>query len=179
MLKKIKLLTLVACMCASAGVFSMPKTETVAEDVSPQLDIYATNLSFSDSVYIKYAVNIENTLSTDEKGMLIWMTPQDEYVYGEQTAILESTDAQTIQGVTCDIFAYTNLAAKQMTDTVYARAYVERNGEYYYSEVKKYSVLEYVYGRLGKTEASPTSNAALKRMGAKTREPSLIRVSAS
>lgn len=163
MLKKIKLLAVGACICMSAGVLSAtPKSSVTADDVTPQLDVYATNLTFAESVYIKYAINAENVLPTDEYGMLVWLTPQEEYVYGAQNTVLESTETTTVQGVKCDVFAYTDLAAKQMTDTVYARAYVERDGEYYYSEVKKYSVLEYAYGRFGKTEASPTTNAALK-----------------
>ena len=115
----------------------------------PSLNIAGANLSFSESVYIKYAVERENVNDGDVR-MLIWTAPQAEYVYGTQADIIEPK-IDTIDGVEYLVFNYTKLAAKQMTDTVYARACVEINGEYVYSNVKKYSILKYAYNKLGKT----------------------------
>ena len=61
------------------------------------------------------------------------------------------------------IFDYTELAAKQMTDVVYARAYTQVDGVDYYSDVNKYSILQYAYSKLGKTGTAST-NAELKDM---------------
>jgi hypothetical protein len=61
-------------------------------------------------------------------------------------------------------FSYNELSAKKMTEVVYASAYVERDGEYYYSAVKRYSILEYAYNKLGKTEATPTTVENLRNL---------------
>ena len=64
-------------------------------------------------------------------------------------------------GKTLKVFEYKNLSAKQMTDKVYARAYAVVGGTEYYSEVKPYSILEYAYNMLDKTEATPSDDAKL------------------
>ncbi|MBR4872335.1 MAG: leucine-rich repeat domain-containing protein [Clostridia bacterium] len=46
------------------------------------------------------------------------------------------------------VFDYTELSAKQMTDVVYARAYAKVDGVDYYSDVNKYSILQYAYNKL-------------------------------
>ena len=125
----------------------------VATDVDPELNIAACNLAFEDTIYIKYAVK-GNFL--DDVKLLIWTAPQTDYKYGTQNSVLSPLGTETLQGQDMLIFQYTKLAAKQMTDVVYARAYVEKSGTYYYSNIQKYSVLQYVYNKIGKTgEASP------------------------
>lgn len=116
----------------------------------PTLDISAMNLSFSDSVYIKYAVACENA-DVDDVKLLIWTAPQSEYIKGSEDALLENSGTEVIDGVNCIIFNYKGLAAKQMTDVIYARAYVKVGTQEYYSEAKKYSVLQYAYNKMGKT----------------------------
>lgn len=113
----------------------------------PELSIDYCNLSFRDSVCIKYAVA---STSTEETTVLLWDEPSDEYLYGTHIAELETVGNQTISGETYKVFDYTNLAAKQMTDVIYARAYTVVNGKEYYSDVVKYSILQYAYSKLGK-----------------------------
>ena len=114
----------------------------------PELSIDYCNLSFRDSVCIKYAVA---TTSTEETTILLWDEPSNEYLYGTHIAQLETVGNQTISGETYKVFDYTELAAKQMTDVIYARAYTVVDGEAYYSDVVKYSILQYAYSKLGKT----------------------------
>ena len=115
---------------------------------APELSIDYCNLSFRDSVCIKYAVA---TTSTEETTILLWDEPSDEYLYGTHIAQLETVGNQTISGETYKVFDYTDLAAKQMTDVIYARAYTVVDGVAYYSDVVKYSILQYAYSKLGKT----------------------------
>lgn len=129
----------------------------LAEEGDPSLTIKAFNITFKDSVYLKYAVHAENA---DSVQMLIWTKEQDSYEYGTQTAILNSSEQRTVTGVQCDIFTFTGLTAKQMTEDVYGRAYTVKNGQAYYSEVTKYSILDYAYSKLGKT-GTPTSDPKL------------------
>ncbi len=119
----------------------------------PELSIDYCNLSFRDSICIKYAVA---TTSTEETTILLWDEPSDEYLYGTHIAELETVGNQTINGAAYKVYDYTGLAAKQMTDFVYARAYTVVEGKEYYSEVEKYSILQYAYNKLGKTAAVST-----------------------
>lgn len=127
---------------------------------APELKIIGTNLSFNDSIYIKYAVNCANVDEIDDVKLLVWTSPSEGYLYGTQNAVLSSVGSTVVNGEDCIVFDYKGLSAKQMTDYIYARAYYESNGNKYYSEVKKYSVLTYVYNKLGYT-GTPTENEKL------------------
>ena len=131
-----------------------------AEETEPSLRIAYCNLSHKDNVYIKYAVKADN--AADVK-LLVWTDPEQDYVLGTEDDILEPLYTEAIGGVEHLIFDYTKLAARQMTDVVYTRAYTEVDGEVCYSEVNKYSILQYAYNKLGKT-ATPTEDAKLKQL---------------
>jgi len=131
-----------------------------ANSTAPEMSIDYCNLSFRDSICIKYAVA---TTSTEETTILLWDEPSNEYLYGTHIAELETVGNQTINGETYKVFDYTGLAAKQMTDVVYARAYTVVDGEEYYSDVEKYSILQYAYNKLGKT-ATASTDANLKTL---------------
>ena len=126
----------------------LPSEPEPEPETEPKLEIAAYNLSFLDSVYIKYAVDTD---LDSEISMLIWLEPQENYTVGSQYAVLSSTDTETVFGKDMMIFKFSGLAAKQMADDVYARAYTVKDGQTYYSDVKKYSILQYVYNMTGKT----------------------------
>jgi hypothetical protein len=134
-----------------------------AEDTQPALRIAYCNLSYKDNVYVKYAVKADNVTDIDDVKLLIWINPQTEYVLGTQDDTLDPLYTEKINGVEHIIYDYTKLAARQMTDVVYARAYVEIDGEAYYSALNKYSVLQYAYNMLGKT-AEGSNSAKLKQL---------------
>ena len=157
--KKMTIILLTAIISLGVGVaLTIPKTSAEAQTATPQISIVAKNLEFNESIYLQYAVYTMDTVERDTLGMLVWTSPQSTYEYGTQTEILSATDSMTNNGVEYPVFKYAKFAAKQMTDVLYTRAYIERNGEYYYSAVKKYSVLEYAYNKLGYTESTPTEN---------------------
>ena len=140
---------------------------TVAEETAPSVSIDKFTLSFEDAVYIKYAVKVEgadvNKLPAGDFGMLFWDAPQS--VYDESTATQNAAPMgyQTISGEIYYTFQYDELAAKNMTDDVYAMAYLVVDDVTYYSEVEKYSVLQYAYNKLGYT-GTATINGELKSM---------------
>jgi len=136
-------MTLVILVSAAVGIG--------AAEEEPILDIAYCNLSFRDRVCIKYAVSAENTDSIDKIKLLIWNSPSDSYTLGTQSTVIESAEKETIGGKEHAVFDYTELSAKQLTDDVYARAYIESDGEVYYSDVNKYSILRYAYNKMGKT----------------------------
>lgn len=114
----------------------------------PKLEIAAYNLAFMDSVYIRYAVDTD---LDSEISMLIWLAPQENYTVGTQYTILSSYGIENVYGEDMIAFKFTEFAAKQMADVVYARAYTVKDGQTYYSDVKKYSIQQYVYNKTGKT----------------------------
>ena len=145
----ISVILAVMLMCGSfVPVFAVG---TSAEAPAYDLWIYGNNLSLSDSVYIYYAVPVEGTNGKDVK-MLFWLTPQSDYVYGTQEFVISPEPAiEKINDVDCYIFNFNKLAAKHMTVDVYARVLVEDETGYHYSDLDKYSVLQYCYNMLGKT----------------------------
>lgn len=147
-MKKLFGVFLMVCLLATVVPFA-----SFASEGDPVLTIKAYNVSFKESVYLKYAVSAENT---DDVKMLIWMDDRDDYEYGTQAFVLESDGTTTYQGVPCKTFTFTNITAKQMTDNIYGRAYTMKNGQPYYSKVTKYSVLDYAYNKMGKTGTATT-----------------------
>lgn len=150
-------LALIMCL----GMVSTLFVTSGAEGTAPTLKIKACNLSFENSVAIKYAVES----SVENVKLLIWTKPMEDYVLGTQAKEIVSSgvsDEEEVKG--CYIFDYTDLVAKQMTDVVYARAYAEVDGVVYYSDLVKYSILEYAYRKLGKIGSDPTTDANLKEM---------------
>ena len=120
-------------------------TSSIASD-EPTLEIASYNLSYSNSVYILYAVSNEGFDRRDhEIKMLFWNELQEEYTVDNASYVATNRGKTTVNGTNCLVFYSEGLAAKEMTTDIYSRACVEIDGEYYYSEVMKFSVLEYVY----------------------------------
>ena len=130
---------------------------------TPEMSIVANNLSFSDSVYIKYAVAYENVSDVENVKLLVWQDGNGEYTLETADAELSPVGRAQVAGKECLIFDYCDLAAKQMTDNVYARAICEEGGNVYYSDVKKYSIMTYVYNKLGYTGIA-TENETLANL---------------
>ncbi len=154
-----RILSLLVCaVVVCAALVTAAFAIATANETAPELDMYATNLSFSDSIYIKYAVAYDNLNDNEAENvkLLVWKSPVDDYVYDNLNkkngdVVLSPIGTRTIEGKKCLIFDFTGLAAKEMTDYVYARAYYTSGDDEYYSEVKKYSVLTYAYNKLGYT----------------------------
>lgn len=153
-MKKVIALLLVLCMVT--GMLSM----TVVAESEPVLNVKGYNITLKDSVYLKYAVQ---AINANDVKMLLWNGSQNSYELGTQDKILESTGSETVSGVECLIFVDNDLAMKQMTDVIYARPMATVNGNTYYGEIVKYSVLQYAYNMLGKT-GTASNNAAFRSL---------------
>lgn len=152
-------LTLTILLCTFA-IFPAAAGKT------PTVSIDSFNLTFESDTYIKYAVKFDGvddaSITRANTGMLYWTAPQDSYEIGSESS------SSSIIGWTESIpghedekyytFSYDSFAAKNMTDYVYARAYVVVDGVYYYSNVAKYSILTYAYDMLGKTSEDAGSD---------------------
>ena len=161
MKKKLSILLIaLALVLALAGAFAI----FASTNTSPvNLSIASKNLSFSDSVYIIFYVEAEG-VEADDVNLLVWNSPKESYTVKDSPKKLSIARVETINGKEYLRFEYRNLAAKNMTDTIYARAYVSSGSQEYYSELTNYSVLQYAYNKLGKTGDNPTSNQDLKAL---------------
>lgn len=118
---------------------------TVAETASVSVSIAYHNLAFEDRVFILYAVRVDGADAsvvpfmefTKEGGQSVTATP---YKY----ATVRNDDPNLYH-----LFAFTDLDACEMTETVTARAGVKVNGTTYYSAVDSYSICEYAAHQLG------------------------------
>ena len=161
--RKLLWLLLIAITIVAALAFTVSAADNASE---PALKIEAGNLSFEDSVFILYAVSHEGIDAKDVR-LYFWNEPQSgENAYAYDTADYSFALYQlneTVAGKSCVTFRNNTLRAKNMTDYVYARAYAEVDGVGYYSQVSKYSILQYAYNQLGKTAAG-SSKQTLKDM---------------
>ena len=64
-----------------------------ASEPDPELKFVGCNLSFADTIYVKYAVK-GNDLSGVK--LLIWTEPQSDYSYGSQSYVLNSIGTETV-----------------------------------------------------------------------------------
>lgn len=159
-MKKKLLILAVAILCLSCFfVISMSATE----ESTPTLEVTYTNLSFKDTVYIKYAVAAENVTPEDVR-MYVFTEPQSNYKDTSKATVLLPQYLDEIEGEEYIIFDYTNLSAKQMTDVVYAYAAVEVDGTTYYSNLRKYSILRYAFDMRTNPEATDDLNTMLADM---------------
>lgn len=156
-------------MLLIVGAFGVFAVLSGASDEAPAArgtapEIAYCSLSLRSSVVIRYAVKSEN----DDVRLLVWRSATESYEAGSETEVITQFKTETIEGKSYKVFELTTVAAKEMGDVIYARAYSPSSAEKY-SEVNKYSVLQYAYNMLGKT-AEGTDDAELCEMLAKLLE---------
>ena len=160
------ILVLLPCITSFADAAAGSVQNNEPQD-SPTLTIAKNNLQFVENVQILYAVKLEGvdetTVSKEDFKLLCWDTPQSSYLLGNEKLALTTSGAMEIDGEKYYVFEYKALSAKQMADDIYARAVLIRNGNTYYSELSKYSVLQYAYNKLGYT-AEGTESEELKAL---------------
>lgn len=135
------------CLLLSAiMLFSMIPFSAVAETVPPTTAIKGHNLALEDSVHVIYYVDAQNVPAGAEQGVLLWLEPQPNYLYGKETYKLTKTTG-TYQ--TYLKYEFAEIAAKMMTTDIYAVSFVKVGDQTTYSALDKYSVLQYAYNKKG------------------------------
>ena len=150
---KKKLLLLLSAILLTATLITCFALFAGAESVVPEMKITNCSLSFSDSVYIKYAVKT----NVDDLKLLVWTEPQADYTVGTEKYSITDHYSEKIGGVSHEIFDFKQLSVRMMTDNIYVRAYAKVGDTDYYSDPSKYSILQYAYNKLGKTATASTS----------------------
>ncbi|MBQ7172779.1 MAG: leucine-rich repeat domain-containing protein [Clostridia bacterium] len=151
---KNRIALLVLALVCLIGLFAM----TATADEAPTASIAGHNLSLNDNIYIIYYAEFENLPVGAEKGVLVWTSQQESYEYGTQYAILP---VYTGNNYDYDAYYFTGVSAKMMTQDIYAKAYVKVGDEITYSELDKYSVLQYCYNKKDSTTTLDDSTITL------------------
>ena len=117
----------------------------VSATAEPSVEIRLNNLSYTQNVVIKYALEVNNLPSGATVGVKVERNGD----------VSEATFAEIakINGKEYYIFDVDNLVADEMTVDVYATPYIAKaDGSFVYGSQKKSSVLEYSYKIMGKIE---------------------------
>ena len=148
MKKTIKILFILAL--AVIFTASLPTVSFASEEPNaPSLTVHSNNVSYSDSLHLAYAVSCENfDMEQHDINMLFWTSPVSSYTLGTQDYAKAASSIYDVNGVTSTVIYSAGIAAKDIPDVIYSRAYAEVDGVIVYSDVIKYSVLHYVYERL-------------------------------
>ena len=164
-IKKITMLVLLFVLSfITVSTLSSKDIEVKAES-TPTLSIYKNNVSYASELYILYAVSYEGIdVNANEVQLLFFDSVQNEYIKGKELYYATSEGTKTISGKNCVIFYSNGLAAKQMTDDIYTVAYVNIDGKDYYSEVNKFSVLEYAYKTIENSNTTELMSNFMKAM---------------
>ncbi len=147
-MSKNKKLVLFVVMVLLLGAITATAIFASDGNSTPTLCVESYNLSYSDSLYMLYAISNDGfDRNEHEIKMLFWTEKQDEYVLGTESFSSRNEGKATVKEKDCLVFYSDGLAAKQMTEDVYCRACVEIDGKVYYSDTVKFSVLEYVHAQ--------------------------------
>ena len=147
---------LFACIAGLACNLAVTKASDAEyiDVTNPQLTVIGTNVSLKGEINLVYYVSAKGFDSAKHPvQLLVWTEYQNEYTADNATYKLSSRYTKTVEyggeSVLCNLFYY-GMPAKNMVDQIYVRAYVGLNGEDYYSEPVKYSILEYLHSMLEK-----------------------------
>lgn len=163
--KRFFVMLAVALLICSAVTATVLFAAGDASELEPKLEVVSYNLSYSDSVYILYAIANEGFDREEyEIKMLFWNEAQDDYVLGTESYSVTNSGKATVKAKDCLVFYSEGLAAKEMTDDIFCRAYVEIDGKVYYGETVKFSVLEFVHASKEKGDLTENQTALFEAM---------------
>ncbi len=169
--KKKSLLYVALCLALSVmllvGVLMMHTSaaDTEADSGTPYVTILAKNVEYSDTLHIMFALD---TNYPENAGVEFWSSEDaiGSADLGYVKEIYGYVDDESLVGTAVYGKPYVRtegIAAKDIVKDIYARAYVTVDGETYYSDVIRYSVLEYMHERLFDLSCIPDVNKTAKQ----------------
>ena len=126
------------------------------------------NVAFLENVHLLFSVGYKNVSSPENIKLLVWRESEgihvDKLTKGTEDYVL-STLKNPPEGLYADsvAFEFLEIAAAEMTENVYVRAYYNDGEGEYLSPVIKYSILQYAMNKLGYT-GTVSENAKLRAM---------------
>ncbi len=143
------LLCLALCLSSLIGLTAYAEETETTLPAAPEIAL--VNVSIKSNVAMLFAVpvgdfTVNEDGTVDGLNLLVWKGESDSGRYGRGSAdaTLEAQGKLIYGGETYVVFVYSGLAAKEMTDTVYARTVVsDGKGGLNYGEAIDYSVAEW------------------------------------
>ena len=133
-----KLLVLVISLALLIGS-SLAIMTSAEEGTAPSLDIWSKNVSYQSNAVLSVAVKAENTGNSSVELLVYTEYPTT----GSTPVVITPYGTGTVWDAECQLFATPGVNAKNLADQVYLQARANVDGEYIYSEVEQYSVVEY------------------------------------
>ena len=154
------ILVVIMLACALLGV--MPAAEATEEtpvtEAGYKPEIAYANLSYSDKIYMEFAVPAPASLEEGASVKLIVWGSRDEsiaYSYNDLIKTVVDAEAETVKIGDADhlVFKYDKLGAVDMTRVICARPVIVKDGKASaYGKLVEYSILEYIASAKGDIE---------------------------
>ena len=152
---------------AKQGLLLVPSVTYQA--LTDEICISGVSMTLSSGLAVNFYVDANLLLhQAEEKGLLIWRTPQSDYDAAEGTAIRVTEGV--MQSDFGFRFTYTGIAAKEMTDCLYVRPYAVKNGTRIYGSVIDFSVVSYAEALYGRSATLDTLLTDMLLYGAAAQE---------
>ncbi len=168
-MKKRIIIPLVTVLTLILGMLALVIGVSAAnEDEAPALEVNGANVAFLENVHLLFSVGYKNVSSPENIKLLVWRESEgihvDKLTKGTEDYVL-STLKNPPEGLYADsvAFEFSEIAAAEMTENVYVRAYYNDGEGEYLSPVIKYSILQYAMNKLGYT-GTASENAKLRAM---------------
>ena len=157
-MKKKILLIFILLLCILGISFKESKPKVNGAVSLELVSIESTNVAYADYLHLMFAVKAEN-VGSEDVNLLVWDSLQNEYSYGSETYKASYYSDEEVNGIDCLIYYSNGIAVKKICEELYVRAHVKVEGIDYYSEVKKTSILIYLYEQLSKDNISEDQRA--------------------
>ena len=135
---------------AKEGAFVNLLPSVEYTEVSNEVAIVGASMSLSSDLAVNFYLGANGLFADmDEFGIFVWREPQEDYVAAERRAEKITTGVR--QSDFRMRITYRGIAAKEMTDTLYIRPYIVKDGKRHYGDVMSFSVVDYVMQLYGQT----------------------------
>ena len=157
-MKKKILLIFVLLLCVLGISFKENNSKVNASVSLEVVSIESTNVAYADYLHLMFAVKAEN-VENEQVDLLVWDSLQENYIYGSETYKAGYYNNEEVNGADCLVYYSNGIAVKKISEELYVRAHVKVDGVDYYSDVKKASILIYLYEQLNKDSISDDQRA--------------------
>ena len=137
---KLILVLLVLALTVTALAITVGASGT---DTEPALSIKNLSISLENAIFMNFKVASTGINDPNTIELLLWKNVPEEYKKGSEDTALSTEGTETESGY--EVFKYTDLAAKNMTEYVYVCAYASIDGKDVYSAPAKFSIAMYAY----------------------------------
>ena len=151
------ILVVIMLACTIFGVMPAAEVteETPAPDASYTPEVSYANVSYSDKIYMEFAVPAPAALEEGaEVKLIVWGSRAESLAYSYndliKTVLTAESETVKIGGADYLVFKYDKLSAVDMTKIICARPAIVKDGKASsYGKLVEYSILEYVASAKG------------------------------